>query len=205
MTMNGKKTALATILKELLIIADGKEISMDIVLKKLAGKGQAILLILLSIPFCLPIQIPGFSTPFGIILSIIGLRIATSNYINIPEFIAKKTISYKILRKLINSALKISGKIQSFIFPRLITLTSKTIFKTAHGLTIFILGILLALPLPIPFTNFFAAYPLLCFGLGLLEDDGLFIIIAYFLSIICFSYFFAIYWFGKEGIKTLFT
>jgi hypothetical protein len=57
--------------------------------------------------------------------------------------------------------------------------------------------------MPIPLTNLFFAYPILAFGLGLLEDDGLMIVVGYLLTLVCFSFFTAIIWFGKEGLLML--
>jgi hypothetical protein len=72
----------------------------------------------------------------------------------------------------------------------------------AHGLTITALAVLMALPLPIPFTNL-AAYPILAFGFGILEDDGFMVALAYLLRLFCFSFFIALAWFGKTGLSML--
>ena len=56
-------------------------------------------------------------------------------------------------------------------------------------LAICILGIFLALPLPIPLSNLTAAWSIFLIALGILEDDGVFVLIGYlisFLTIIVF-------------------
>jgi hypothetical protein len=42
-----------------------------------------------------------------------------------------------------------------------------------------LLGLILALPLPIPFTNLTAGWAMFCISLGTLEKDGLFVFIGY--------------------------
>lgn len=175
------------------------------ILEILSGKGYPALLIIFSLPFCFPIQIPGFSTPFGIILGLIGLRIAFGRKPWLPDWILDKSFKSHSIEKFV--AKTISGVVymQKLLHPRLLVFTQNPIFHRLNGLLIFFLAILLSLPLPIPFTNLISAIPILCFGLGLLEDDGVAILIGYLLTIICFIYFFIIFLFGALEIKHLFS
>ena len=188
----------------LLSSANEKAVSLREVLHVLAGRGQAVLLILFSLPFCQPIQIPGFSTPFGVLLSFIGLRIAFGHRVWLPKTILERKISFKTLKKISEIAVKITNKLKFLISTRLTWLLTNPILHVIHGLMIALLGVLLALPIPFPLTNFFTAYPILAFGLAFLEDDGVMIIVAYVLSIICLIFFASLIWFGKEGFEFLF-
>lgn len=199
-----KRNSLAEKLNELLSLANGNAVSLGKILQVLAGRGQAVLLILFSLPFCQPIQIPGFSTPFGILLCFIGLRIALGNRLWLPKSILEKPISFKTLKKISEIAVKITNKLKFLISTRLTWLVKTPILHLIHGLMIALLGVLLALPIPFPLTNFFSAYPILAFGFAFLEDDGVMIIIAYALSLICLLFFASLIWFGKEGFEFLF-
>ena len=164
----------------------------------LSGKGYAALLILFSFPFCLPIQIPGFSTPFGLILIFLGLRVAFGKRLWWPKWILNKSFSSSIVDKLVNKTIYVMQKMQKFFHPRLQFLTKESHLHRLHGLVVAILAIFLSLPLPIPFTNMLAALPILSMGLGLLEDDGVFILIAYGLALVCIGLFLALFLFGKS-------
>ena len=48
-----------------------------------------------------------------------------------------------------------------------------------NGLVIALLGIFLALPLPIPLSNLTAAWAIFLIAFGLLEDNGIFVLIGY--------------------------
>lgn len=196
---NTLETALITLLEQ------KKDLTMESILKILAGRGLSFLLVALSLPFCQPFQIPGFSTPFGLLLAFIGLRIAIGKNAWLPQFLKEKVISYSTLKKVANLALKIVHKLRFFLTSRLVWLVRTPTLHFLHGLTIFVLGLILALPLPIPLTNVLAALPILFFGLGLLEDDGIMIIIAYILSLVCFAVYLSLIWFGKEGISYIFS
>ena len=202
--MKIRRNSLAEQLNYLLNLAQTQDVSVKVVIDTLAGKGQAVLLILFSLPFCQPIQIPGFSTPFGIVLAFIGLRIAFGHRAWFPKLLLKKKISYKTLKKIASIAIKITDKLSFLISTRLVWLVKNPSLHIIHGLSITGLAILLALPLPIPFTNLLAAYPILAFGLGILEDDGLMIAIGYLLAVFCLSFFIVLIWFGKEGFLMLF-
>lgn len=174
------------------------EIKIEKIFEVLAGNGFAALLVLFSFPFCLPIQIPGFSTPFGLILGFLGLRIAFGRHLWWPKWILEKNITANSLEKIIKKIIAVVQVIQKVIKPRLLGLVTSRMLLRLHGIVVFFLAIFLSLPLPIPFTNMLAALPILCFGLGLLEDDGLFILIAYLLTFFCLSLFIIILFFGSK-------
>lgn len=201
--MKIRRNSLAERLNHLLNLAQAQSVSVKVVIETLAGKGQAVLLILFSIPFCQPIQIPGFSTPFGILLAFIGLRIAFGRRAWFPQILLEKKIPYGILKRIASIAIKVTEKLSFLVSTRWEWLVQNSTLNVIHGLTITALAILLALPLPIPFTNLLAAYPILAFGLGILEDDGLMITIGYLLAFLCLSLYIALIWFGKEGILML--
>ncbi len=193
-----RQNPLEDALNELLQKANRQPVSFETVLKTLEGRGQAALLIIFSLPFCLPVQIPGFSTPFGLMIVLIGLRIAFGNMILLPRFILNKQISYRVLEKAANITRKFIHKLRYFVAPRLEWLVRTPLLYRIHGITISILGLFLALPLPIPFSNLVAAVPLLAFGLAILEDDGYFLIAAYFLLYICVAFFTLLFILGKH-------
>ena len=62
------------------------------------------------------------------------------------------------------------------------------------------LAILLALPLPIPFSNLLAAIPILLISLALLEEDGAFLIAGYVAAIPCTAFFAALFLLGPKAV-----
>jgi hypothetical protein len=157
-------------------------ISLGEILGILSGKGRLLLLILLSLPFCLPLQIPGLSTPFGLAIAFIGLRMAFGKRVWLPQKALLKEISSATIRKISQKGLKWIAKMERFIHPRLTWLSkSKAMY---NGLLIVVLGLFLALPLPIPLTNLSSGWAILLLSIGLLEDDGLFILAGYLVSLL---------------------
>jgi hypothetical protein len=165
----------------LVILIESKFSSLKVghLLKLLSGKGKPLLLIFLSLPFCQPIMLPGLSTPFGIAILMIGLKISFGGKVWLFKSLAEKKISGKTLHKIASKGLWLTRKIKRFIHPRLVWLSRSAPMIVINGILIAILGFVLALPLPIPFSNIIIAWPILLISIGLAEDDGLFILTAY--------------------------
>lgn len=181
-----------TIENDLLLLKEkgkDKSLSMEEILKILSEKGPVLMIFFLCFPFCQPIQIPGFSTPFGLMIAFFGLKIAFGKDVWLPRQLLEKRINPSTLKKIIEGSLWLVLKVRRWIHPRLILICHNPILKISHGILIFFLGILLALPLPIPFSNLMAAWSIFFMGIGLLEDDGVFVIVSYIFSIATLFFF----------------
>lgn len=164
--------------------AERTSLSMDDILGILSGKGRMLILILLSLPFCQPLQIPGLSIPFGLIIAFIGIRIAFGKHIWLPKRILSKTIRSSTLIKIIDKALWLIKKMKRWTHPRMTWMITHPMMQVVNGLIFCILGLGLALPLPIPFTNLGTAWSIFLIALGLIEDDGIFILIGYLMALL---------------------
>lgn len=156
-----------------------EEVELREVLGVLSFRGYAALLII----FGFPIVIPGLSNLFGLIVAWIGIRIALAKKPWWPKWLLNKKITSPHLSQFIKKAIPIVEFIQRFLHPRMTFLTQNRFFYHFNGLLITILGVLMALPVPIPLTNIIFATPVLFMGLAFLEDDGLFVLIAYLLIV----------------------
>jgi len=177
-----KESLLIHQLKEILKIApDSEKITLDKVFEKLTGKGLFVFLIVFSLPFCLPIQIPGLSTLFGVVLLLMSLRLVFRSKVFWPKWIAKKKIKRALLVKIVKKLIKLAHFFEKLIHNRLEFLTKPIYIQKVHGITLCFCSLFLSLPLPIPLTNILAAFPILFLSIGLLEDDGVFVIVSYLL------------------------
>lgn len=175
----------------LLLRKEAKGISLSIaeILCILSGRGRSLILILLSIPFCQPIQLPGLSTPFGLAIAFIGLRIVFGKRIWLPKKLLIKKVPSAVFEKITDKTLTLARKIKFWIHPRLIWMCHSSCMKKMNGLIIFILGIFLAFPLPIFLSNLTAAWSIFLVSLGMLEDDGVFVLIGYLVFLLTVAFF----------------
>jgi hypothetical protein len=70
----------------------GKSLTLAELKQSLKGRGSAMLLILLALPFCF-IAIPGLSTPFGIAICLIGACLVIGREPWLPRFIMRRRLS----------------------------------------------------------------------------------------------------------------
>lgn len=179
-----------TLEEEVLLLQQaGKErpLLVEEVLHLLSGKGRPLILILLSLPFCQPIQIPGFSAPFGLAIAFIGLRMDFGKKIWLPKRLLEKVIPSHTIEQITDMTLNVIRRLKPWVHPRIMWICRSTWMQKVNGLMIVILGIFLALPLPIPLSNLTAGWSILLLSLGILEDDGLFVLIGYLISFITIS------------------
>lgn len=197
------KVSLDAKLEQILRESASAPMTIGRVCEILSGRGYAVLLILFSLPFCFPITIPGLSTPFGFLLAFLGLRLAFGKHPWWPDWILRREVSHSTLQSIFDKLQWALSKLEKVLHPRLLLLVEHPLAHRAHGLLICFLALLLSMPIPIPFTNTFSALPILCLGLGLLEDDGVFVMIAYALALVCFTFFGTIFWLGQANLSKI--
>lgn len=160
-------------------------ITFQELLSTLGRGGYSLVALLISLPFAQPIQIPGFSTPFGIIIIFIGLHMAFGKVMWWPKWLLNKVIPHHLLETIIKKTLWLINKIKKILRPRLTTLVQGPIISVFNGIVISLMGLFLALPLPIPLSNIAAAWAIILIALGIIGNDGLFIMGGYLISFLC--------------------
>lgn len=164
-------------------------LSVGDILNILSKKGLYLTILILCLPFCQPFQIPGFSTPFGLAIAFLGLKMVFGRFTWLPKRILSTTIPSHTLQVIIEKILWVYRKMKRWTYPRLVWVCQDPIFQIFHGLLIFVLGICLAMPLPIPFSNLIAAWSIFILVVGLLEDDGVLVLVGYLASLITMVFF----------------
>jgi hypothetical protein len=166
---------LARDLNRLLEHAEGDAITFKEMLDVLGERATAIMLLILAAPFIV-IPIPGFSTLPGLVMAALGLSVMLSMKPWLPGFISKRQISNSILTKLVHGTTKVLSKVEKLFHPRMDFMLHKA-FHVLTGLSLITAAIALALPIPIPWNNGPPAICIVILALGLLERDGLMILI----------------------------
>jgi hypothetical protein len=163
---------LADDLARLVALADGQSLPIGRAMTAMEDRGYALALVFLAFPFVLPIPSLGMSAPIGFFLALAGLAMARGATPDLPGFLQRREIAFPALRAL--AALVEKGRRLSahVLRPRLGALTAGPA-RMAIGLSLCCAAIILALPIPLPLSNFFPAVAILLLAVGLLEGDGL--------------------------------
>ena len=138
----------------------------------LRGRAYLLLVILLALPFCTPVPLPGLSTPFGLAIALVSLRLALGQHPWLPETLLRKQLPAGFFAKVFAAATGIIRLLEKFLRPRATPLADIGLLRQLHAVIMLLAALVLLLPLPIPFTNTFPAWVILLIAGGLLERDG---------------------------------
>lgn len=173
------------------------------VMAVLHGRGYVLLVMLLALPFSTPIPLPGLSTPFGLVIALIGARLALGQKPWLPARLLDTQLSPRFFTKVFAAARLILRGFEYFLRPRLLWLTQGDGMQQLHAVPILLCALLLLLPLPIPFSNIVPAFSILLLAAGLLERDGVFILAGYLGFLLGVAFFVILGVAGVEGVEAV--
>ncbi len=154
--------------------------------------GTDLVIIVLALPFCLPI-LPGVSTPFGLAIIMLTLRQFLGRPGRLPSFIGDREFEADTFKKIINGGVRILDRVERFSnrqrnhLPRLARLRFNLFL-------IFLMGLMMALPIPFPGTNTFPAWAIVFLATAQAEGDGVLALWGYAAVLFSFGWFI---FFGK--------
>jgi len=156
-----------------------RAVTLREVIYVLSDRAYTLLVMLLALPFITPIPLPGLSTPFGLAIAAVALRLSLGQRPWLPMKLQRRELPAGFLGKLFTVAGKIIRVFEKFLRPRLTWFTDTPLLVRLHAVLMLVAALVLLLPLPIPFTNSFPAWAILLIAAGLLERDGLFVLLGY--------------------------
>jgi len=202
--MTPTPTRLSDDLERIRTQAAGRSLTLAEIIHILRGRGFDVLMVLLALPFCTPIPLPGLSVPFGVVLTLFGARIALRKRPWLPQRLLNKKIPAPVLERMISTSLKVARGMEKVLHPRLRFFKRWPSFSVVNGLVIALAGLLLALPLPpLPFANGLPALAVVMVAAGMIEEDGAVIFGGYLVAALAWAYIAFIFWFGKAGFDRL--
>tara|TARA_B110001454_G_C12723226_1_gene435956 strand:+ start:19000 stop:19629 length:630 start_codon:yes stop_codon:yes gene_type:complete len=173
--------------------ADASDVTINDIFLMLGEKGHLILILFFSVPFLQPVPLVGLSTPLGALIIIVAFYFMREKPPWLPKRFSHLVVPKPILTKTIELIQKIWGFFEKVIEPRWPRLHDSHTFRVINFFLVAISAILLALPLPIPFSNTIPTVPIVLNTIGQLEEDGVIICLSFF------SFLFAIVFFASLG------
>ena len=141
-----------------------------------AGFGFLIgVLTLIAIPFF------GFSTPFGLAIALIGIQLVIGRA---RPWLPKRARRRELSMTMLDRVLAILARRRQWLAKVTRRRLEVAIMPRLVGLGIVLLALGLALPLPIPGSNMVFLIPLFTYAVGLLERDGVWILIAHVMTLV---------------------
>jgi len=166
--------------------------TLNALLAGTGGRGIFLVLVFLSLPFCLPI-LPGVSTPFGLAIIFLSFRKMFNLPGRLPAIIGDREFERDTFESILNSSVKVLNWFEKVVYPRYGNWLGCGIARILNSVTILVMGILMALPLPVPLTNTIPAWAILIIAVSTAEADGALIWLGY-LCALCSVVYFLLIW-----------
>jgi hypothetical protein len=158
----------------------------------LVGQDSLMLLaIFLSLVFLIPVSIPGVSTLFGAAILLIGVNRLFGRKLWLPKSFRSRIVSTDKLRAALQRALVWFHRLERVSRPhRLNWLTSDGLMGILNNCALILGAILLMAPFGlVPFSNTLPALAILFLAIGLLQRDGVCILLGYLSNFATIIYF----------------
>jgi len=155
----------------------------------LGARASGLLIIILALPFCAPVSIPGLSVPFGLVILSIAARYALGLPPWLPSRLLATQLPPRFFHAVLEGASKFIGWIEKELHPRWPWWTATPARLRFHAAMVGFCGFLLLLPLVgMPFTNTLPGLVIVIGMLGMMERDGVAIAGAYGLLVVTVVY-----------------
>lgn len=176
-------------------------LTLNHLLERTEGRGFYLVVILLALPFIVPVSLPGVSTALGMAIAILSFRLALGRPPRLPKFMGERQLSPAFGQKILGGSVKFLRFMEKWVKPRRTRWLTARWAVCVNALLMTYLGLLLALPFPPlpPFTNSLPTYSLILVAASTMEEDGVMIWFGYAVAIGTSIYLFLV----VEGLELI--
>jgi len=192
----------SALLSQVSTLCFGSGLTFTELFELLRAKGHCGIILLLSVPFLVPVTIPGFSTPFGLLIIFAAASMAIGIRPWLPRQLEQRRLHGEFLGKAFQLSSNIMARMERVVAPRGRWIVGNKLVYRANGVLLVIAGFLLALPTP-PGGNFPPAVAIVLLTLGTLEEDAVVTILGYVAFILNVALFGALFYIGFAGAAEL--
>lgn len=181
-------------------------ITLSELIHRVGNDGLLILVALLTLVFLIPVSIPGVSTVFGAAILLISVSRLLRRSLWIPSTLEHRVIGTRKLRPLLRKALSWLKKIETVSRPnRMGWLAADGAVGTLNSLALILGAVLLMMPFGlIPFSNTFPAVAILFLAIGLLQKDGVSVLLGHVSNVVTIIYFGVLIGGGGLAVREVF-
>jgi hypothetical protein len=167
-------------------------VTLSMVLELLGKESFLILSAFLSLPFLAPVSIPGVSTVFGALILLIGISLVLDRPPWLPARLMTHVFPSDKLRTCLSQGLIWLQRLEKISHRRVSIFCQGHLMTRVNGLVVVVSALFLMAPLAfIPFSNTLPALAILLLSIGILQHDGVFVLLGY-LSLVLTSFYFAL-------------
>ena len=177
--------------------------TVDHILALIGPDSLLLFCMFLTLIFLVPVSIPGVSTVFGAAILLIGVSRLFNRNLWLPKRVMKRVISTEKLQAAFERAMKWLRRLERISRPhRLRWLTVGGPVAVFNNLSLILGAVLLMAPFGlIPFSNTLPALAILLLALGLMQRDGVCILLGHLANVGTILYFAFLIGGGGVAIK----
>ena len=157
------------------------QLTLNQLLGQTSGRGPYGLMILLSLPFMVPISLPGVSNLFGGVIVYLAWRLGCGHPPRLPRKLGDHPVSSGLLARALRAGVRLLAWVERLVRPRYPRWIQSRSGQVVGAVALALGGIMLALPLPptILLSNFIPAIGVLLVAASMMEEDGLVVWLGY--------------------------
>lgn len=180
-----KHQRLSTLLKEQAQQAGNGMVSIGDLLDLMQARACGAMIFIFAAPNLIPMPIPGPSAIFGALLMFLSAQLMVGiSRPWLPGWITRRSMSQENFAKIVKVIAPWLGRAESLLRPRFSIIVAPW-FECVVGALCFVLSLVLFLPIPLG--NMLPALALTVMSLGMLEKDGVAILLGVIASFVSFA------------------
>jgi hypothetical protein len=179
-------------------LEDGR-LPMAALVDRLGPRAWPVVLLVVTLPFITPVPTMGLSAPFGLAAAAIGWGLAQGRTPRLPRRVREAHLPPVLARGIQGAGELLARRLDGWVRPCLPRLMETRMAHAVSGGIIMVMGVLLALPLPIPFSNALPAWTILLVSASLLTRDGRLALVGWILAGFTAAAFAALGWLAWIG------
>ncbi len=177
-------------------------VTLAMVLELFGKESFLVLSAFLSLPFLAPVSIPGVSTVFGAIILLIGISLVLDRPPCLPTRFMTHVLPSDKLRTCLSRGLIWIHRLEKISHRRISIFCQRHLMSRVNGLAVVLSALLLMAPLAfLPFSNTLPALAILLLSIGILQHDGVFVLLGYLFLVLTVFYFALIALMGVQAIN----
>lgn len=167
----------------------GETVTLRELMAAIGEQGLLMLCAVATLPFLIPVSIPGVSTVFGAAIVLLAIAVTLNRMPWMPKRILDRELSTASLVPALRKGVRIVSRIDTWVKPRALFLSDGHMARF-NGMVLLFGGVLLMAPFGfVPFSNTAPAVGILLLTIGMLQRDGLFVLLGYLGTILTVVYF----------------
>ncbi len=182
-------------------------VSLGSLLEQFQGNGLLMLTAMMTLVFLIPVSIPGVSTVFGAGILMVGVARLFQRPVWLPERIRSRPLLSERLRPALERGLVWVRRLEKISKSgRLSGLVEGNVVGVINNLALILGAVLLMFPFGfIPFSNTLPGIALLCLAVGMMQRDGVAILLGHLGNVVTIVYFTFLLGGGGLLLQRLFT